>query len=424
MVLSMQRLSQRLASRPLADPASSVSAQITSLGPSLQVSTGSQVAVGCGSRGIRGHAAIVGAVVAGLQKLGWDVFCFPAMGSHGAATAEGQARVLANAGITEEAMGCPIRSSLDVVPIGEMANGMPVVMDRHAHESDAIVVINRVKPHTEFTHRFESGLMKMLAIGMGKEEGATIYHRYFLRDGYAATIHAIAERLTAVRPLLFGVGIAEDGLGQTAEVEVMPGADLGVLIDSEAAMLGRVRAMLPRLPIDDIDVLVIDEMGKDISGSGFDTKIVGRLTMPLLGPDPETPHVKRIVVGDLTDVSGGNADGVGIADFITARLYDKVDRDTLYVNALAGSEPEHARIPMVLPTLREAVEAALATIGPIDSATVRVVHIRNTRDLAELEVSSAVIAECTGRSDLDLVGHPFPVPYTSEGDWTTLRPVP
>jgi hypothetical protein len=389
---------------------------------------------------------------------------------------------LAEPGVTEQTMGCPIRSSLEVELIGELSGGMPVAMDKHAFDADAFVVVNRVKPHTEFTHPFESGLMKMMAIGMGKEFGATLYHRYFLRDSYGATIEAIVDQVTYARPLLFGVGIAEDGHGQTAEVEIMPAAtleaseaamldrvrvmmprlpfdDLDVLVIDEmdkdisgsgfitdrlynkidrqalyvnalagsepeharipmvlptdqAAVDDRVRVMMPKLPFDDLDVLVIDEMGKDISGSGFDTKVVGRLSMPLLARDPEKPNIKRIVVCDLTDVSAGNADGVGIDDFISDRLYNKIDRQALYVNALAGSEPEHARIPMVLPTDQAAVEAAIATIGPVDADSLRLVHITNTKDLATVEISAALLAECADRNDLTLVRDLFPLSYT------------
>jgi hypothetical protein len=414
----MHTVTQRVVSRPMTDIVGSVRRQVAALADRLAVAPGATVAVGCSSRGISNYATIVGAVVGGLRDLGLAPFCFPAMGSHGSATAVGQARVLAQAGITEETMGCPIRSSLEVETIGELPTGMPVVMDRHAYRADAFVVVNRVKPHTEFTHLFESGLMKMTAIGMGKECGATVYHRYFLRDGYGATIEAVVDLITAARPLLFGVGIAEDGNGATAEVEVMPAPELAA---AEARMLRQVKTLVPRLPFDDIDVLVIDEMGKDISGSGMDTMIIGRLAMPLLSPDPETPRIKRIVVGDLTARSGGNADGVGLADFITQRLHDKIDRQALYINALAGSEPEHARIPMVLPTVREAVQAAMATIGPTRPETLRLVHIANTKDLATIEVSTALAAECISREGVALIGEPFDLVYTADGDWATLR---
>ena len=413
----MRSLRQRLVSRPLPDIVETVRQQVAALDGQLDISAGSTVAVGCSSRGISNYATIVGAVVAGLKGLGLKPFCFPAMGSHGSATAAGQAQVLARAGITEETMGCPIRSALEVQMLDALPSGMPVAMDKHAYNADAFVVVNRIKPHTEFTHAFESGLMKMTAIGMGKQFGATVYHRYFLRDGYPQTIEAVVDRVTATRPLLFGVGIAEDGHGVTSRIRVIPAEQLRA---AEAEMLGEVKAMMPKLPFDDIDVLVIDEMGKDIFGSGFDTKVVGRLSMPLLGPDPETPRVKRIVVCDLTDASDGNADGVGIADFITDRLYRKIDRVALYVNALAGSEPEHARIPMVLPTDQKAVEAAIATIGPTEPDSLRLVHITNTKDLFLLEISEALAAECCNRDGLSLEGDSYPLSYVN-GSMTSLR---
>jgi hypothetical protein len=408
----MGRIRQTIVCRPLADISGSVEGQIARLVPSLPVRPGATVAVACSSRGIANYARIVGAVVRQLQSEGYRPFLFPAMGSHGAATAEGQAQVLARAGICEAAMGCPVVSSMDVQDLGTLPTGMPVAMDRSAFQADAFVVVNRIKSHTEFTHGFESGLMKMMAIGMGKEFGATIYHRYFLRHGYGATIQAIAERVMGARPLLFGVGIVEDGRAQTSEVRVVP-ADR--LMAGESELLSLARSMAPRLPFDAIDVLVIDEMGKDISGSGFDTKVVGRLSMPLVGPDPERPRVKRIVVCDLTDVSKGNADGVGIADFITERLYRKIDRQALYVNAIAGSEPEHARIPMVLPTDRDAVAAGIATIGPIQAETLRLAHIANTRDLEFLEASTALLAECAGQPDLEVLGAPRPLAFSADG---------
>ena len=414
----MGLIRQRIVSRPLADLEGSVAAQIARLAPALPVAPGARVAVGCSSRGIANYARILAAVVRALQTAGYRPFLFPAMGSHGAASAEGQAATLARAGVCEASMGCPVVSTMEVQVIGELPTGMAVAMDRSAFQADAFVVVNRIRPHTEFTHRFESGLMKMMAIGMGKEFGATLYHRYFMRYGYGTTIQAIAETVMATRPLLFGVGILEDGLAQTSEVRVIP-ADR--LADEEAELLAQARTMIPQLPFDDIDVLVIDEMGKDISGSGLDTKVVGRLSMPLLGPDPATPRIKRIVVCDLTDISKGNADGVGIADFITERLYRKIDRTALYVNALAGSEPEHARIPMVLPTDREAVRAGIATIGPVDADSLRLVRITNTRDLEYLEASSALLAECSGRPDLTVLEKGYPLGFAPDG---SLIPLP
>lgn len=414
----MGRIRQRIVARPLDDPAGSIASQVARLAPDLPVGPGATVAVGCSSRGITDYAKVLEAVVSSLKAAGYRPFLFPAMGSHGAASAEGQAAVLARVGITEAAMGCPVVSTMEVQVIGELPTGMPVAMDRSAFQADAFVVVNRIRPHTEFTHRFESGLMKMMAIGMGKEFGATLYHRYFMRHGYGATIQAIAETVMGTRPLLFGVGIVEDGLAQTSEVRVIPARRLA---EEEADLLVLAKTMIPGLPFDDIDVLVIDEMGKDISGSGFDTKVVGRLSMPLVGPDPERPRVKRIVVCDLTDFSKGNADGVGIADFITERLYRKIDREALYINALAGSEPEHARIPVVLPTDRAAVAAGIATIGPVDAGSLRLVRIANTRDLECLAASPALVAECAGRPGLEVLGEGFPFEFTADG---SLLPLP
>lgn len=408
----MGRIRQTILSRPLADISGSIRSQIAKLAPLLKVRPGATVAVGCSSRGIANYAPIVGAVVQQLKAEGYRPFLFPAMGSHGSATAEGQVQVLARVGISEASMGCPIVSTMEVQVIGELDTGMPVAIDRAAFQADAFVVVNRIRTHTEFTHAFESGLMKMMAIGMGKEFGATLYHRHFMHHGYGATIGAIAGLVMKTRPLLFGVGIVEDGRAQTSEVRIIPA---GRIAEEEAEMLASAAAMIPRLPFDDLDVLVIDEMGKDISGSGFDTKVVGRLSMPLIGPDPDLPRVKRIVVCDLTAASKGNADGVGIADFITDRLYRKIDRKALYVNALAGSEPEHARIPMVLPTDREAVEAGIATIGPVQAGSLKLVRIANTRDLECFEASSALLAQCAGRPGLEIMGEPYRLAFSAEG---------
>jgi len=413
----MSLVRQAIVSRPLADPASSIQGQIARMAPDLPVRPGATVAVGCSSRGIANYAEIVAAVVRQLQAEGYRPFLFPAMGSHGAATAEGQAQVLARAGICEASMGCPIVSSMELQDLGTLPTGMPVAMDRSAFQADAFVVVNRVKSHTEFTHPFQSGLMKMMAIGMGKDFGATVYHRHFFRHGYGATIQAIAERVMGTRPLLFGVGIVEDGRAQTSEVRVVPAFRL---MEEECELLALAQSMAPRLPFDDLDVLVIDTMGKDISGSGFDTKVVGRLSMPLVGPDPECPRIKRIVVCDLTGFSQGNADGVGIADFITERLYRKIDLKVLYVNALAGSEPEHARIPVVLPSDREAVAAGIATIGPVRAETLRLVRIANTRDLEYLEASTALLAECAGRTDLEVLGGTHPLAFAADGSLAPL----
>lgn len=410
------RVRQTFKASSLDDIEGTVTARIDALGLARRVRPGASVAVGCSSRGIANYAAIVKATLDGLQRLGLRPFLFPAMGSHGAATAEGQKQVLEAYGLSEAAMGVPIRSSLDTVHLGALPEGVPVQIDRHAQEADHIVLINRVKAHTEFTHDFESGLLKMMVIGMGKERGATLYHKAFMIHGYPKIILSVAERVMATGKVLFGVGIVEDAFCNTAAVEALPPERL---LEGEKALLGLSKALSPRLPFDDVDVLVIDEMGKDISGAGFDSKVVGRILMPLVSPEPESPRVKRIVVCDLTDKSAGNADGIGVADFITRRLYDKIDLEALYVNALAGSEPEHARIPMTMASDREAVAAGVNTVGLVAPEDLRLLRIKNTLRLDELEMSEAYLTEAAG-ADVEVLSEPYELAFDAAGG---LRPL-
>ncbi len=414
MLPKVVRVRQPIKSDPLGDIDATIRQGVAELDLASRTKPGDTVAVGCSSRGIANYGRIVASTVAALKESGLKPFLFPAMGSHGAATAEGQRQVLIGQGIDPGALDVTIESSLEVDQIATLDDlGIPVLIDRHANGADHIVLINRVKSHTEFTHSFESGLMKMMAIGMGKEEGATLYHKAFMVHGYAPVIRAIADRILASGKILFGVGIVEDGRAQTAAIDVLAADDL---IAGEEALLRRSKAFEPRLPLDDIDVLLIDEMGKDISGSGFDTKVVGRINMPLVTDDPETPRIKRIVVCDLTAASAGNADGVGSADFITRRLYDKIDIKALYVNAIAGSEPEHARIPMVMETAREATETAAGSVGLIATDDLRLVRIRNTLRLEEVDVSTACLADLADKPDVTVTGEPGALDFDADDE--------
>lgn len=414
---NMMKIRQAIASCPLPDLESAIIAEIESLRLHDRVKPGQSVAVGCSSRGIANYGLIIATLVKSLQAKGLKPFLFPAMGSHGAATAMGQKRVIESHGITEDELGVPIKSSLDTVKIGQLDNGTPVLIDQFAFEADHIVIVNRVKSHTEFTHAFESGLMKMLAIGMGKEQGATLYHKAFMIEGYAAIIERVAATVFNTGKFLFGLGIVEDGLLQTAKIAAFPAEKL---LEGEIDLLRLAKKLEPKLPFEDVDVLIIDEMGKDISGSGFDAKVVGRINMPLVSPEPEAPRIKRIVVRDLTDVSNGNADGVGSADFITRKLYEKIDMNSLYVNALAGSEPEHARIPMVMESTRAAVEAGMNTIGLIEEDEIKVMRIRNTKEVSVVEVSTAYRDQMKSRSDIEVVGTPKPFNFDEQGELEML----
>jgi hypothetical protein len=364
------------------------------------VKQGQTVAVACSSRGIANYAIIVQAVISFLRQKNLNPFIIPAMGSHGAASAAGQERVLEHLGIVEEAVGAPIRSSLEIVQIGETEDHIPVYLDKLASEADHIVLINRIKKHTEFEHEFESGLLKMMAIGLGKQEGAATYHEAMLSYGYPRVILTVARKVMQHTNLLFGLGTVENGYGQTAGIGVCPKDNIE---EMEKELFKLAKAYAPSLPFDAADIIVVDEMGKDISGTGFDTKVVGRIGLPLLADEPESPKIKRIVVCDLTEGSEGNAVGVGIADVITQRLLDKIDLDALNINTITGVCPEMGKIPLTLRNDHEAIEIAIKFVGLIPAEKLKIMRIKNTSLLSEVEVSEAYEEALSTRNDLEIV---------------------
>ncbi|MBA7649487.1 hypothetical protein ES703_57284 [subsurface metagenome] len=367
------------------------------------------------SRCIANYAEIVKATVQKLQEQGLKPFLFPAMGSHGSSSSEGQKKVLEHYGVTEKDMGVPIQSSLEVVQIGETEDKVPVYIDEFASKADHIVLINRIKPHTEFEAEIESGLMKMMTIGLGKQTGTASAHQAFMRQGYYRTIQTVANTVMQSGKILFGVGIVEKGLSQTAEIKVLTP---DTLEEEEKKLLKTAKKLFARLPFEDVDVLIIDEMGKDISGTGFDSKVVGRIYMPLVAEEPKSPRIKRIVVCDLTDKTEGNADGVGLADFVTQRLVDKIDLNALYINAIAGAEPEHAKIPLTLGNDRDAIQAAIGSSGAISPEQLRMIRIKNTASLGVVEVSDAYQNELSKRADLELIAESQPMTFDADRNLT------
>jgi hypothetical protein len=410
----MMRIRQHFAAPRLDDVEDAVVRGVAALAFESRVASGARVAVGCSSRGIANYPAIVRATVEALRALGADPFLIPAMGSHGAATAEGQAAVLSRLGVDPATVGAPIRSSMQVEQIGTTEDGIPVLVDAYAAQADHLVLVNRIKAHTDFTHTFESGLLKMLAIGLGKQRGAELCHREMVARGYRSVISQVAERILATGKLLFGVGVVENAYAETAEIAVLPPEGLA---EAEAALLQRAKALAARLPIEEIDLLVIDEIGKDVSGAGFDPKVVGR---PPVDGCSVGPRVNRLAVRDLTEATKGHAAGIGFADFTTRRLVEKIDRAALYTNALTASAPEDARIPLTLESDREMIDAALSTIGPVPPERARVVRIRNTLALAEIEASEAYESELAGRPELEVIEAPRPM-FGPDG---ALAPLP
>ena len=396
----MMRIRQTFDNTTLDDIPGEIARQLASLKLQSSVKKGQPVAVACSSRGLANYSTIVKAVVSFLKKLKLEPFLIPAMGSHGAGTAAGQKRVLEHLGIVEEDVAAPIRSSLETVQIGETEEHIPVYLDRLASEADHIVLINRIKKHTEFEHEFESGLLKMMAIGLGKQEGAATYHEAMLTYGYPGVILAVARKVMQHANLLFGVGTVENGYGQTACIGIGPKENIE---EMEKELFISAKAYAPTLPFGEADIILIDEMGKEISGTGFDTKVVGRIGLPLVTPEPESPKIKRIVVSDLTEGSEGNAVGVGIADIITQRLFDKIDMDALNMNTITGVCPEMGKIPLTIKNDYEAIEIAIKCVGLIPREKLKIMRIKNTALLSEIDISQAYEDEVARRDDLEMV---------------------
>lgn len=410
----MLRVRQTFAGPRVADIPRRVAETLAAAG--LPVKRGDTVAVGAGSRGVANIDVILRATVRFLLDLGARPFVFPAMGSHGGGTPEGQLSVLAHYGVTEATLGCPLRATMDVVPVGETL-GMPVWLDRHAAEADWIGVVNRVKPHTDFKGGIESGLFKMMTIGLGKHRGAIQYHRANITHGYETVITTVGRAMLAKARIAFGLGVVENGADETAEIAAFSAANLE---DGERRLLKSAREWMARLPFPRVDVLVVEEMGKNISGSGMDSNVIGRPTNPH-EPFPADPKILWIVVLDLTDESYGNVTGIGNADFTTRRLVEKIDMTPTLINCITACTPNGAKIPATYDTDREAIETALGCIGLTPPEDARVVRIRNTLRLREIEVSEALLPEVARRPELAVVGEGAPFAFDAAGRLRPLR---
>lgn len=354
-----------------------------------RVRPGMRVAVGVGSRGVARISELTRAVVGALRQLGAEPFVIPAMGSHGGATAEGQQRVLADLGVTEESVGAPIVSSMEVVELGHLPQGVPICMDRHAYEADGTILINRIKPHTDFHGPIESGLAKMCVIGLGKVQTAEAIHAHGpngLRDLIPPAARIVVER----GRILGGLATIENAYHRVAEVVGIPAEEIAGPV--EQALLARARELMPALPFDHLDVLVVDEMGKDISGAGMDTNIIGRMLLPGV-PEPERPQINAIVVLGLTEATHGNAVGLGLADVTTQRLLSQVDWQITHVNGLTAGIMSlwRGKLPWVAPDDRTAIRLALRLCGRPDPENAQVMRIRNTLALDQVWISCSLV---------------------------------
>jgi hypothetical protein len=404
----MVRLKQSFAGPALHDVAGAVRTTLGRL--PLGIKPGQSVALAVGSRGVVNIDVVARACVDHVKALGAAPFIFPAMGSHGGGTAEGQLSVLEHYGVTEATMGCPIRATMDVVQVGE-ALGLPVWLDRYASEADWIGVINRVKPHTDFKGVIESGIFKMMTIGLGKHRGAIQGHRANIRHRYENVILAVGREMVKKARIAFGLGIVENGYDETAKVEAFLPRDIEA---GERALLKEAKSWMARLPFDPIDLLIVDEMGKDISGAGMDSNVIGRHGT-FFEPQFGTPKITFIVVCDLTAHTYGNAVGIGNANFTTRRLAEKIDWNATHINALTACAPDAAKLPPVFDTDRDAVAVALSCLGLERVEDARVVRIKNTLRLAEVEASEALLAEVGKRDDLRQISGPAPLAFDATG---------
>jgi hypothetical protein len=376
----------------------------------VEVPSGS-VAVGVGSRGVGGIAGVVGALVEALKDNGAEPFVVPAMGSHGASTAEGQAEVLRHLGVDEETVGCPIRATMESVKIGETPSGVEVFMDRNAYEADAIVVVNRVKPHTAFRGAVESGPTKMLAIGLGKQRGAHSVHSAGW-DAIHETIPEAARVAVDTGKVAFGLAVLENADEEPYRVAAIPAEGLE---EAEAPLLEEAKKNLLRLPFDALDVLVVDEIGKNISGDGADPNVTGRYPTTAASGGP---RIERVVFLGLTEETGGNANGLGAADVVTERLAGAMDRPSTYMNALTSTTPAPVKTPMVMPTDRMALAAALTMCAGVSPAEARIVRVQNTLKLRRMWVSEAMLGEVERDERMRVVEGPRELRFDEDGALT------
>jgi len=402
----MVKVRQKIHAPRIDDYISVLRRELKRAGLKEKIKPGAKIAITAGSRGIAHITEILATIVEEVKKVGGEPFILPAMGSHGGATSEGQVNVLKRLGITPEIVGAPIYASMEVEEIGHLSNGAPVYIDKIAMKSDGIIVVNRIKPHTDFKGKIESGLMKMMVIGLGKQKGAEIIHRYQL-EGYHKMIPEAARLIMKRAPIIMGVAIVENARHEIAVIKALRPEEIEA---EEMKLLEVAKDLMARIPFKEIDVLIVDEIGKDISGVGMDTNVIGRFWTSPEENKFRAPKIKRIVVLDLSEESEGNAVGIGLADITTKRLISKINFDATFVNCLTSTWPELAKIPPFLPNDRDAILMAIRCCGPIDLLKARIVRIKNTLDLEYMWISEGLYEEVKNDKDLleriEVLGEP------------------
>jgi hypothetical protein len=408
---------QQFPDRRVADISSTVQQELASAGFGENLKPGARIAIGVGSRGIANVASIVRAVVDYWKLRGFSPFLFPAMGSHGAATAEGQADVLAHYGIVESAMGCPVISSLEVVPLGSTPDGIEAFMDKNAHDSDGVFLIGRVKWHTDFAGKIESGLFKMMAIGLGKFAGAQRYHTFAYRLGLEHVIRSVGRQVLKSGKILGGLAILEDANHNTAQLTAVP---VDQMEQKEEELLALVKSWMGRIPVKEVDILIIDEIGKTYSGAGMDTKVVNRSVNGEYNPWDTAPRIHRIFLRGLSNKSYGNGVGLGMADVINDRLLKVIDWTPTQINSLTASTPAAIRTPAHFATDKMCLEKFWPTVGKFNQSDVTIAWIANSMELARLRLSENLRSEIAANATLEVEGDPEPLDFDESGNLHNL----
>ena len=408
----MVPIRQHFNTKPVKDIPATVRSELNRVEAQSMIGKGETVAITAGSRGITNLALILKELVAKLKKLGAKPFIIPAMGSHGGASARGQQKILEHYGVTRQAMGVPIKSSMQVVQVGTTTEGLPVYLDRYASQADHIVAVNRIKPHTDFKGKIESGLMKIMAIGLGKQKGADLYHNAIVRRGHCPVLTSVANVILEKCPIAFGLALVENQRDETEIIRAIPAGEIEAV---EQQLLRKAKRLFPQIPFNPIDLLIVDWMGKEISGTGMDQNVIGRTVISYHKPDTKI-DIMRVFIRDLTAESEGNATAIGNADFTTQRLVDKIDHQATYMNAITSSCPEAVRIPPYFQTDREVIKTALGTIGLVEPQNARIVHIRSTLHLEQMYISQAMLEDAKKSADVSIAGKQRPFKFGKDGN--------
>ncbi|HIC70102.1 MAG TPA: DUF2088 domain-containing protein [Candidatus Latescibacteria bacterium] len=396
----LMRVRQQFDAPTVEDIPGTIRSEMAKLDLGSRVNKGDSVAISVGSRGIANIALIAKSVIGELRALGAEPFVVPAMGSHGGGTAEGQRAIIESYGVTEDFIEAPIRATMEVERVGETEDGVPVYFDKFAFAADHVVVVGRVKPHTGFTGEIESGLHKMMLIGLGKQKGAALYHQAIVHYSFDRIIRSVGQTVIDQCGVLLGLGLVENQYDKTALIK---GVGAEEFIEREKELLILAKKWMPRLPFDQVDLLIVDEIGKNISGAGMDTNVVGRKFHDNHAAEKELPKVTRILVRGLTEETHGNASGIGTAEYAHKRAIEEMDREITYINCMTGNHPSGAHIPLYFDTDRICIDRALETVGLVEPENARVLRIHNTLALGELLVSEAYRPEIEKREDLEIV---------------------